>query len=63
MAQIEPKITIPMHYALPKLKIKLEGVEKFLKALGIKSLEPLPKLSIKKKDILPEEAKIITLKP
>lgn len=63
MAQIEPKITIPMHYSIPKLKIKLEDVEKFLKPLGIKKLEPLTKLSIKKRDLLPEEAKIILLKP
>ena len=61
MAQVEPKITIPMHYQIPKLKIKLGGIDKFLKALGMKSLEPLPKLSIKKKDISSEEAKIIAL--
>lgn len=63
MAQIEPKIIIPMHYRIPNLKIKLDGLDKFLKALGIKSLEPLPKLSIKKKDILSEEAKIVVLQP
>jgi len=63
MAQIEPKITIPMHYALPKLKIKLDGLDKFLKSLGIRSIEPLPKLTIKQKDILTEEAKIVVLKP
>lgn len=62
MSQIEPKIIIPMHYALPKLKVKLEGLEKFLKSLGIKKLEPLNKLTIKKKDLSEEEAKIITLK-
>ena len=63
MSQIEPRITIPMHYALPKLKIKLDGLDKFLKSLGIKSITPENKLSIKKKDISPEEAKIIVLKP
>jgi len=64
MSQIEPRITIPMHYQLPKLKTKtkLDGVDKFLKSLGIKSMEPLSKLSIKRKDISPEEAKIIVLK-
>ena len=61
ISQIEPRIIIPMHYGVPKLKVKLEPVDKFLKAFGIKSLEPLKKLSIKKKDINPEEAKIITL--
>lgn len=63
MSQIEPKITIPMHYLIPKLKIKLAGVEKFLKMLGVKKIEPLPKLAIKKKDLSEEEAKIIVLKP
>jgi len=63
MAQIEPKIIIPMHYKIPKLNIKLDEADIFLKALGIKNLEPLPKLSIKKKDISTEEAKIIILEP
>jgi len=31
--------------------------------MGIKSIESLPKLLIKKKDLLEEEAKIIVLKP
>lgn len=61
MSQIEPSIIIPMHYQIPKLKIKLDGIDKFLKVMGIKKLESLSKLSIKKKDILPEEAKIIAL--
>jgi len=63
MSQIEPRITIPMHYQIPKLKVKLEGLDKFLKTLGIKSIEPLNKLTIKKKEISPEEAKIVVLKP
>jgi len=62
MSQIEPKITIPMHYQIPKLKIKLDGLDKFLKSLGIKSIMPENKLSIKKKDISTEEAKIVILK-
>jgi L-ascorbate metabolism protein UlaG (beta-lactamase superfamily) len=63
MSQIEPKITIPMHFALPKLKVKLDPVEKFLKSLGIKSLKPEKKLSVKKESLSPEEAKIILLEP
>jgi len=61
MSQIEPKIIIPMHYALPKLKVKLEEVDKFLKIMGIKKIEPINKLTVKKKDLLEEEAKIIVL--
>jgi L-ascorbate metabolism protein UlaG (beta-lactamase superfamily) len=63
MSQIEPKITIPMHYALPKLKVKLEEADKFLKLAGIKKLEPQNKLTVKKKDIREDEAKIIMLSP
>jgi L-ascorbate metabolism protein UlaG (beta-lactamase superfamily) len=63
LEQLEPKITIPMHYALPKLKIKLDPVEKFLKSLGIKNLTPEKKLLIKKEDLSPEEAKIVLLEP
>ena len=62
MSQLEPKITIPMHYAIPKLKVKLESLDEFLKIFGIKSLSPINKFSIKKKDISTEEAKIIVLK-
>jgi len=63
MSQIEPKITIPMYYQIPKLRLKLEGLDKFLKAMGIKKVEPLQKLSIKKKNIASDEAKIIILNP
>ncbi len=67
MSQIEPKIIIPMHYQIAKLNLpaggKLDGLDKFLKILGIKKIETLPKLSVKKKDLSEEEAKIIVLKP
>jgi len=62
MSQLEPKITIPMHFALPKLKVKLDTLDKFLKNFGIKNLMPEKKLSVKKKDLLAEEAKIVVLK-
>jgi len=63
ISQIEPKILIPMHYSLPKLKIKLDELSKFLKIMGQKSIEPQNKLLIKKKDLPAEEMKIIVLKP
>ncbi len=57
--QIEPKIIIPMHYALPNLKIKLDSLDKFLKAIS-KKPEVLDKLVIRKNN-LPGETKLITL--
>jgi L-ascorbate metabolism protein UlaG (beta-lactamase superfamily) len=63
LEQLEPKIIIPMHYSLPRLKIKLDSVDKFLKSLGIKSLTPEKKLSIKKENLSSEESKIVLLEP
>ncbi len=61
--QIEPQIIIPMHYQIPKLKYKFEGLDKFLKVMGIKNPEHLNKLSIKKRDISEEKTKVMVLKP
>lgn len=63
ISQLEPRIVIPMHYAVPKLKIRLDGLDAFLKVMGRKTAEPLPKLLIKKKDLLAEETKIVVLAP
>lgn len=61
MTQIEPTITIPANYQVPKLKLKLGSLQDFLKAAGVGAVEPLSKLVIKKKDIQPQEAKIVVL--
>ncbi len=61
--EIEPRIVIPMHYKVPGLKIKEDGVENFLKAEGEKNLEPVEKLVIKKKDLDDEgKTRIVILK-
>lgn len=60
VAQLEPKIVIPMHYFVEGLKFQLDPVENFLKAMGIENAEPQPKLSITK-DKLPEETQVVVL--
>lgn len=59
--QIEPKVIIPMHYKTLGVEVDIEGVEKFIKEIGIEP-EKTCKLKITKKD-LPEEAKVIILEP
>lgn len=61
--QIEPQIVIPMHYQIPKLKLKLEGIDKFLKVMGVKEAERVNKLSIKRKDLGEGKTRIIILTP
>ena len=62
--QIEPKITIPMHYQdkglTKELSSKLLGIEEFLKALDIK-VAPVPKLILKKADLMFEGEKVVVL--
>ncbi len=61
MSQIEPKIVIPMYYHVPGLKEKLDKLDSFLKILGVESTEKLAKLSVKQKDLINQEPKIIVL--
>lgn len=58
--QIEPKIVIPMHYQTPALKMELDPVEKFLKEIGAKPVEPLAKLSLSKSS-LPLSTQVVLL--
>ncbi|MBM2825857.1 MAG: Zn-dependent hydrolase [Dehalococcoidales bacterium] len=44
--QLEPKVVIPMHYKTEALSRELEPVEKFLTEMGVKELNPQPKLSL-----------------
>lgn len=62
IGQLNPKIVIPMHYQLPKLKFKLKGLDVFLNVMGKKSIEPLKKLKIKSES-LPDQMELIILQP
>jgi L-ascorbate metabolism protein UlaG (beta-lactamase superfamily) len=63
VAQIEPMIVIPMHYALPKLKMELEDVSKFLKAMGKPSVTPQDKFIVKASTLPKEGMEIVVLQP
>lgn len=58
---IEPKIAIPMHYDLPKIKVTLDGLDNFLRVMGKKDIQPQDKLVIKSKDIPEEGFQIVVL--
>ncbi|NIM94477.1 MAG: lactamase [Anaerolineales bacterium] len=59
---IEPSIVIPMRYKTGEETIKLGTVTRFLKEMGITSLDPLPSLKISKSS-LSEETQVILLEP
>ncbi len=61
--EIEPSIVIPMHFKVPGLKMKMDGVESFAKEMGTKPDAEDCKFTIKKKDISEEDIKVVILKP
>jgi len=58
--QLEPKAIVPMHYKTSALSRELEPVERFLKEMGVKQVEPQPKLSLTKSS-LPASTQVFLL--
>lgn len=62
IAQLNPSITIPMHYKTPVLTIKIDKVDKFLEAVG--EYEEINKqvIEIKKEELKKGKNKVIVMK-
>ncbi|MGE5425682.1 MAG: MBL fold metallo-hydrolase [Bacillota bacterium] len=62
IAQIEPRIVIPMHYKTEDLKLDdLDGVDKFIKEIGLTPTYE-EKLKISKKDLPSEDMELVIMK-
>ncbi len=61
VSQLEPRIVIPMHYKTKAYPQKLEGLDKFLKEMGLKSVEEQDSLKVTKNSV-PEETQVVVLK-
>jgi L-ascorbate metabolism protein UlaG (beta-lactamase superfamily) len=59
--QIEPRVVVPMHYALPAVKKQLEGVDRFLKEMGAAETEPIQRLSVQATTAETETTKVVVL--
>jgi L-ascorbate metabolism protein UlaG (beta-lactamase superfamily) len=64
VAQVEPKLIVPMHYATEETRgqIVLDEVERFCKELGATEAAPRPRLSITS-TTLPAEPTVVLLEP
>ncbi len=58
---LEPNIVIPMHYMLDQSNIKLDPLNKFLKEMGVSSIESQNILRLTSARSLPEETQVIVL--
>ncbi len=59
--QLEPRYVVPMHYAIPGLKLELDPIERFLKEMGVTASEPQPKLAVQKSSVTEYETKVVVL--
>ena len=46
IAQVEPRLVIPMHYQTELSKVDLEPVDRFLREMGISQVQPQPRLNV-----------------
>jgi len=59
--QLEPRYVVPMHYAIPGLKLDLDPIDRFLREMGVTSSEAQPKLSVQKSSVTEYETKVVVL--
>lgn len=57
---IEPRLVIPMHYQTEALKMEIDPLERFTRAMGLKEIPSQPKLSVTKSS-LPDETQVAVL--
>ena len=61
IAQIEPRVVIPMTYSLPSLKTDYAEVDAFCKEMGACRKEEMNKYKVTRKDLPEEDMLIVTL--
>ncbi len=62
VSMLEPNIVIPMHYHIPGLNLPLDGVDRFLKEMGVTDPKEENTLKILSSN-LPEETQVVLLTP
>lgn len=60
VSQLEPKLVVPMHYALPGVKVQLESVERFCREMAVEAAHPQPKLTVTRSS-LPDDTSVVLL--
>jgi L-ascorbate metabolism protein UlaG (beta-lactamase superfamily) len=60
--QLEPRYVVPMHYAIPGLKLELDTIDRFLKEMGVTTAEAQPKLTVQRSSG-EYDTKVVVLEP
>ena len=61
VSTIEPRIVIPIHYNIPKVSEKLEPVDNFAKEMGVTSVKPEKKYTVRAKQLPQDEVETVIL--
>ena len=62
IALIEPNYIVPMHYAIPGVKVDLDPVDKFLKEMGVSKVTEEDMLRVSSTS-MPEQSQVVVLLP
>lgn len=62
MQDLNPKIVIPMHYSTPGVNCDLEGLDVFLRRMGVSDVQPQPRLVVTT-NTLPTDMRVVVLDP
>jgi L-ascorbate metabolism protein UlaG (beta-lactamase superfamily) len=60
VAQVEPKLVVPMHYRTPGVRLELDPVDRFCREIGAAELTPQPRLNITRGS-LPDQLTVVLL--
>ena len=60
---LEPRWVVPMHYQAPGFKVELDGVETFLKEMGVTDVQPQAKLNVQYSGSGEAETKVFLMEP
>ena len=57
---LEPGFVIPMHYQVPESSLELDPLNRFIKEMGVGTVEPIPSLKVTRSTV-PSEARVVVL--
>ena len=62
MQDLAPKIVIPMHHSIPGVDVPLQGLDVFLRRMGLDDTTPQPRLVVTTSN-LPADMRVVVLAP
>ena len=62
MQDLDPKIVIPMHHSIPGVDLPIQGLDVFLRRMGLDDVQPVARLGVTTAN-LPADRRVVVLAP